>query len=105
MTIQSGRSSRFKETQSILFGEVETYGKWAEQDIFKRQLAESELIYFVVDNTTRHRPDLIAERFYGDTQLDWVIIAFNKPRSPLNWPKTGDVIRFPSRSIVNAEVI
>lgn len=105
MPLQSARSSRFMQTQTILFGDVETFGKWNRPSLLNRELSEDDLIYIVVDNSNAGRPDLIALEYYNDTLLDWLVIAYNNPRSVFNWPNTGDVIRIPKSQIVSAEIL
>lgn len=104
MPLQTNRSSRFAETQTILFGDTEAYGKWTPPSFINNDLPNDDLIFLVVDQSNQGRPDIIANEIYGDSFLDWVIIAFNKPRSTLNWPKAGDVIRVPKRRVVATEV-
>jgi hypothetical protein len=104
MPLSTNDYSRFKETQTILFNGVETFGKWTPPAILKRDLPDEDIQFFVVDNSTQGRPDLIANEVYGTTFLDWLVIAFNKPRSTLNWPRTGDVIKLPIQSVALAEL-
>lgn len=104
MALQTNRSSRLADTQTILFNGVETYGRWAQQSFLTDEISEDDITYLVIDNSVAGRPDLIADNEYGDSLLDWVIIAFNKPRSTLNWPRSGDVIRLPKRRLVATEV-
>lgn len=104
MPLATNDFTRFLDTQTILFNGVETFGKWQRPSILKRQLDESEIQYIAVTNANQGRPDLISLELYGTTFLDWLIIAFNNPRSTLNWPRTGDVIVVPRQAIALAEL-
>lgn len=96
--------SRFKNTSTIIYNDVETFGKWAMPSILTRTLSESDVQYFVVPNNLEGRPDRIAKQIYGTSSLDWLIIAFSKPRSTLNWPRTGTVLRLPKQAVALAEL-
>lgn len=43
------------------------------------------------------RLDIVADHFYGAPQLWWVIASVNRIHDALVGPKTGDVLRIPTR--------
>ena len=97
--------SRYAETQPIIVNGSETLGKWKPPGFLVTEPAESDIYALVVDNTVEGRPDLIANDIYGASELAWVLIAFNKVKNPLNWPRAGQTIKYPDRSIVFTELL
>jgi len=57
---------------------------------------------FTVDSSLSGRVDLIAHQFYGNSHLEWVIVIANRPKNPLNWPATGEVIKVPKNTFVRS---
>jgi len=57
---------------------------------------------FSVDSAYSGRPDLIAQLFYGNSHLEWVIVIANRPKNTLNWPSAGDVIKIPRNTFVRS---
>jgi hypothetical protein len=51
-----------------------------------------------------HRPDLIADRVYGNPDLWWVIYEFNGIKDPLFDLKPGQVLRIPEIGRVLAAI-
>ncbi len=105
MTLRVDDFSKYRETDTILQDGEEVFGRWVEPDLLVRELGEDQFQVFVVNNTRAGRPDLIALEFYGTTQLDWFLIAFNKQRDVFNWPRAGDVIKIPIPSLVISELL
>lgn len=99
MSLDVGFYSRFKNTESLIFDGVETFGVW-NQPNFMANVDDRFVINFPVSSEFEGRPDLISLRFYGTTLLDWVVIGFNAPRDVFNWPRAGVTIRIPSRNVV-----
>jgi hypothetical protein len=94
--------SRFSRTDSVLFDNNETYGRWASpitNNIYKN------LTVISVGAQYAGRPDLIANELYGDSSLDWVLIAVNNAADALNWPSAGSTIKVPIRSIITSELL
>ena len=98
-----GDNTRFFNTESIIINGLETLGRWSEPQ-FLRSADESDMYAYQVNNTKEGRPDLIAEELYDAPELSWVLISFNQIRQPLNWPAAGQVIKYPSRSLVFSEL-
>ena len=76
-----------------------TYGVFEGFEALKN-IKGNEYQAFVVDGSFAGRADRIAKEFYGDPHLEWVIVIANRPKNPLNWPKTGDVIKIPNNTFV-----
>lgn len=97
--------SRFKRTVPIIVDGKETYGRWTQMPFLQERPAEEFIKIFQVTSALEGRPDLISQQVYGTPLLDWVIIAFNKVRQPLNWPRAGDVIEYPADSLVLPQLL
>jgi hypothetical protein len=97
--------SRFKKTPPIIVEGKETYGRWVSFSFLKERPDEENIGVFRVTSALEGRPDLISNQIYSTPLLDWVLIAFNKVRDPLNWPRTGDMIEYPVDAIVLPELL
>lgn len=105
MAITTGPQSRFRNTESVLYNGNETFGTWSQADLFIRPKSPGDYFLYTVTNSYEGRPDLIAFEVYNSSELDWIIIAYNKPRQVLNWPIAGDVIKVPRASVVSLEIL
>lgn len=97
--------SRFRHTPLIVEDGKETYGTWVEPDFLKTRPSDDNVGFFQVTNQLEGRPDLISNQVYGTPLLDWVLIAFNKVRDPLNWPRAGDMIEYPLDTVVLPQLL
>ena len=97
--------SRYKSTEEILFDGNETIGSWSQPSFIITRPTDDLIGVFRVTSALEGRPDLISNQLYGTPLLDWVLISFNNARSALNWPKAGDSIEFPIRSLVIPEIV
>jgi hypothetical protein len=91
--------SRFKFTPFINHklsdgSTVETFGFWVPPDFFVDP--GLSITNYTVPNGRAGRVDQISQDVYNTTEYFWVIIAYNRPANPLNWPKAGDIIQIPS---------
>ena len=94
-------TSRFKYTSLIKTKDgKDTYSRMEGFDALKNISGEN-FQFYTVPNTVEGRPDLIASNFYGNQHLEWVLVIANHPTNPLNWPKSGDIIKIPNRSFIN----
>ena len=100
-----GYFSRFQTTESILVDGKKTLGAWDPPNFIKEKPDKEFIFTYRVTSKTEGRPDLISNTIYGTSDLFWVLIAFNKPRNTLNWPKVGDIIEYPAQSIVMSELL
>jgi hypothetical protein len=97
--------SRYTTTPETEYDGAHTYGKWKSYNFLTESLAENQTRTLYITNAYEGRPDLISQQIYNTTKLDWVLIAFNKVRNPLNWPRAGDIIRYPLESVVMTEIL
>lgn len=95
--------SRYVATEIINFKGIDTFGLYAAPSWIEN-LTSKDLNDFYVTNDLDRRPDLIAKNLYGSPKYFWILFQVNKPPDPLSWPKTGQVIKYPLREIVSANV-
>lgn len=98
-------TSRYVKTPLIVFDGKETYAKWTEEGIFKNRPSDSLIYKYQVPNSEAGRPDRIALTIYGDSKLDWVLLAFNNVKDVFGWPKPLDVIEYPNLELVYGELL
>ena len=78
-----------------------------DEKLIIRNLNESDLVAGKTDNDIIHtvslsedkRPDLVANKYYGDARLYWVILGANNLREKEQLTK-GMVIRIPSKNAI-----
>lgn len=104
MSLKTNAYSRMQFTPPTIHKGVEMFGEWVQPNFLTTKLNPDDEITYVVTNDVEGKPHSIAYEIYGTTLLDWVVLAYNAPRSTLNWPKTGDVIKLPRKSLVIPEV-
>lgn len=105
MPLEQSPNSRFQLTPPILHDGIETYGKWVRPSFLTRDLGPDEVTSVQIDASYQGRPDLIAYRYYGSPELDWVVIAYNNVRDVLNWPRAGTTIKLPIPALIAAELL
>jgi len=88
----------------MLLDGKEVYGRWVPPSYLLERPTDDKINYYKVTSVTEGKPHLIAYEVYGTELLDWVIIAFNDVRDPLNWPEAGTIIMYPSETIVLPEL-
>ncbi len=105
--IQLDDYSRFRHTEMIVFDGKETFGRWVMPDLLVNPPTNNNIQTFKVTPALVGRPDLISNAVYNTPLLDWLIIAFNSDtsRGVLNWPKAGQILRYPTEDIVIPQVI
>lgn len=103
--------SRLDKTDMVIVDGHETKGLWNTPSWLLEKPADSLIFTFNVDNKFEGRPDLISNQIYNTPFLDWVLIAFNAKfyassgaRKVLNWPRAGDIIKYPASSVVFPDV-
>ena len=98
----SSTAFRFQYQDPIVVDGEVTYGLWNPPWFISKPelLAPRQVSNYKVNAGEAGRPDLIASILYGTSYLDWVLIAFNRPRNPFNWPNPGDVIKVPSSAMI-----
>ena len=88
----------------IINNNHETFGVWTKFNFLKVRPNEDQIKVFCVTSASEGRPDLISNQIYGTPYLDWVLIAFNNVRDPINWPTAGMIIEYPVDSVVIPEL-
>jgi len=61
-------------------------------------------VYVTITQELLQRPDLIADRIYGNRELWWVIYEFNNISDPLFELVLGQVLRIPSLTRVQTAI-
>ena len=81
---------------------METYGSWVQLPFLLNP--NLPVKRYTVSNAFAGRVDLISQDVYETDEYFWVIIAYNKPRNPFNWPNAGDVIFIPDLGSIVSEL-
>jgi hypothetical protein len=100
MALNNDPQSRFKLTQEVVRNNIETFGLLTKHAFLDPNLPEADIIRITVSPAQAGRPWLIASDIYNSPFLDWVIVLFNRPINPVNWPAVGTVIKAPRATIV-----
>lgn len=96
--------SRFQfSTKTVHKGQV-TWPLAELPNFLSRTLDDNEIEYYEVPPEYEMRPDSIANELYGSTELEWVLLYFNDITEVHTWPKAGDVIKYPIRSLVRNQL-
>ena len=95
--------TRYSATPIIDFNGKQVYGLYKEPQWISNVRRE-DLLDFVVSSDLEGRADLISKKLYNNPNYYWVLIVVNKPMDPLNWPKTGQVIKFVQKHIVMTNI-
>lgn len=94
--------SRFKRTNLIKTRSgAETYGLMEGFDIL-RNSKTTDFNNYIVPGEYEGRPDLIAQHFLGSSFYEWMIVMSNRPKNPLGWPKVGQLIRIPNKTLLKS---
>lgn len=102
MPIKLSKSSRFRTTEPIIKDGKETFGRWSRPAFMDAELiGENRTIKFHVTQKYAGKAWMIANDVYGSPFLEWVVIMFNRPKNPLNWPRAGSVITLPNPNLVS----
>lgn len=101
MTIQKDPHSRFLLSNPVIHNNVETFGLMAKHFFLDpKNLRDDQINSFEVTPEFAGKPWAIADKLYNSPVLDWVIVLFNKPINPVNWPVVGTVIKVPVEDVV-----
>lgn len=57
-------------------------------------------VFFKVPPGFENRLDLIAQRYYNNSELYWILALANDYKDPFNTCKVGDIIYIPSASTI-----
>jgi len=99
MTVKLSRMSRLRFARLIRVGGVES---WEQPTYPEIDTADDDIIYTVEDGD---RIDRLADRFYGATELWWVIAIANSLKLLPNDVYAGQTIRIPSRRRTFDEIV
>jgi hypothetical protein len=78
----NGIGSAFRSNRTIGLTDIST------RFIIKQIVGDPNLIYYDYVVRDGERPDIIAEKYYGDSRLDWVLMFFNQIHDPyFEWVK------------------
>jgi hypothetical protein len=94
--------NRYKNTQKISVEGKIIPGPYEQPQFISRQL-DPRVLKVTPDRA--NRPDLIANDLYGDPSLFWVLLEYNSISNTLNWPKAGDVIKYPPINRIMREMM
>jgi len=106
MAIRARANSRFAISDPILTRDGdETYGI-AKKYLFmdRKNLGDKDLKTHIVTVDQVGKLDILAEALYDNADLHWIAPMFNRVENALNWPQNGQVIEYPSASVVFAEL-
>ena len=106
MPVNPRSNSRFLISDPILTRDGrETYGIATKYDFLIREnLNSDEIGQIVINADLAGRPDLLADEIYGNVDLMWIPILFNRVQNPLNWPTNNQIVEYPIPSVVFAEL-
>lgn len=104
MTIILPSNSRFKRSDQIEKDGKTTFGKTKGFDFLDPSLVGDRTMSIIVNDRQHHNPPQIAFDVYGDSNLYWVVVLFNAPRSIFRWPEKGTEIKVPSPNLVIPEL-
>lgn len=106
MALNTRSNSRFALSIPILTRDgKETFGiakKYRFMD--RKNLNENQILLFTVTHEFVGRPDKIATEIYGNEDLHFIIVQFNRAENPFQWPPLGLVLEYPDQSTVFAEI-
>lgn len=97
--------SRFYKTKEIIQDGEITFGRWNPPPWLVKRPDAASVRTFKVQADMEGRPDKIAFVLYGTPLLDWAIIAFNDVQNPLNWPRAGTIIEYPTSAVIFPDFI
>jgi len=101
MSLSRESQSRFRFSTPIVRDNIETFGLMMKHNFLDpKNLTEDDIVSVNITHEFVGKPWAVAEKLYGSPMLDWVIVLFNKPLNPVNWPHMGTVIKAPSINIV-----
>lgn len=94
--------NRYKNTAKINIEGQVVPGPYVQPLFIDRQFEPS---IYRVSPQKANRPDLIADDIYGDPSLFWVLLEYNSVSNTLNWPKAGEIIKYPPVNRIMREMM
>lgn len=94
-------------TRYVQGGETTVYAKrlgWWERDI---DIPRDEVtdIVLTIDSGYHRRPDLVADRYYGNTELTWIVLQYNDVVDVQADFVSGTTITIPSSDRVYFDIL
>lgn len=102
MSIAPDPQSRFRLSKAVVTTTgAETFALMTKHFFLdSKNLRDDQITSVEITPDLAGKPWAIADKLYNSPMLDWVIILFNRPLNPVNWPQIGTVIKAPIQSIV-----
>lgn len=97
--------NRFKNNDQIIYNGVTTYGLWKRPKFLSEPQDEDNIGIYQVSASVEGRPDLIAYELYGQSELYWILIDFNKVVDVFGWPLAGTTLRYPFDILIYPELL
>lgn len=99
-------SLRKKSSRLLQGGETDIVdrnflGWWERRDLG----TDPNDVEFTITAAYSTKPDLIAYDFYGNTNYSWIVLQYNNIVDPNTELTAGSVIRLPSPSYVNIQLL
>ena len=102
---------RYSGTERIIYQTHETLGRFANYPWLVVKPPDSAIRIYKVTTKTAGEPRTIANVLYRDHNLFWVLAAFNNKwyadpgaMNVFNWPSAGQIIYYPTFSIISATI-
>lgn len=95
--------NRYNNTDKIIVDENVTYGSYSGYSFINYPKNRAGIMKIPVE--LQGRPDAISSILYADPSLYWVLIEYNNVKNTLNWPKVGEVIKYPPEDVVLRELL
>jgi len=102
---------RYTGTSKIIYQNRETLGKFHNYPWLIIKPNESQIKLYKVTTKTAGDSRRIAQAIYGDHNLFWVFAAFNSKwysdagaMNIFGWPSAGQVIYYPTFSVISATI-
>jgi hypothetical protein len=107
MSIKVRTNSRFAISDPIVTRDGEpTFGIAKKFRFLDRSnLGESDIKTVIVNADQAGKWDILARDIYGNVDLKWIFIIFNAIENPFGGiPRVGQVVEYPSPTVVFAEL-
>lgn len=71
---------------------------------FLNKLKNSDSVYYKIPLAEQYRPDLIAQKFYGNGRLYWILVYANDINDSPQGFETTTIIKIPNPNIIGTLV-
>lgn len=98
-------TSRFKNFEEVWNDDIQHTQKGYLDIEFVNKIKDSDSVPYTIPLSEQYRPDLIAQRFYGNGKLYWVLVYANDINdSPQGFESTR-IIKVPSPEIIGTLIV